>query len=1291
MPSEPPVVRCIAILHDNGQDLTVFDASGRPRTYSCEDCPGKLCFSSHGAKGLDGLLTPCLDEDGLHGVPDEGCFCGVDTPHIHAHLQDDVKCLDLAEDGCKRNQALEMDIGFLASVTLHPKKSNGNLPTFPITDVHPEQCNSAKISEHCQNLGIPSKNKAGKCIAQIQHGDHIDNLIHSINSNILHLEHSCDSCGEEDLHGVFDLVTTRTLEEGIEVDFFQKSSLKFNINDFLPKIFHLQTLGAIFDVDSADRVNVVKKPKKRRSKCCSDPTCKANLIRKGSTQHEETTDVRCKYESEDTQKPTAEKPIPNKPDCCASGACDKNISTSDTAKKICESESVKSKSDCCAKSGGCQKRSAKTGIPEPSSGRQIRSGFHCNGICCESEIPIITTVLEPVDGIHNISFDIPSKSVFVDHNPSIISPDQINQILNKGGFESTLSKGDFGTVETDTAVGRSQFFVEKICCASEVPVIQKILEPHAGIIRVSINVTNKITYVEHDTAVISAQNICDILNAEHFGAQIKLDAKESMEAPLISSVQSILSFKDSSLSETENQALSDFLSAYSSTQIKSFVVDVSAKKLRILHDPLTITPEEICVSLRSKFSINIFVEEDGAVNLEWQLPEIKEEEDIEEETAKYPRPTVILSGIFWLLSLLSLIGGKWDYLKYLSIVALVFGLPPIARKAYSTLCRCQFDTNVLMFSAAVGAVALQEFTEAGAVAFLFSLSEWLEARATARARNALSAIVQLRPDKANLIHPSTRDIIVVPASAVPIGALVRVKTGDKIPCDGVVVQGTSTVNESSLTGESRPVLKAPMDEVSGGTVNSGMVDLLVRTTCTTENSAVSRLIRLVEEAQANRSETEKIVDTFARYYTPVVIFVALCMVTIPWAFGPEIGRLWTNNGLVLLVVACPCALIISTPVTYVAGLAAAAQKGVLIKGGTHLETLGMVKKIAFDKTGTLTCGEFALLHLETIENEMKRLEILEMLALVEERAHHPLAQAIVAGIKNEGIELSTTSDRIENTTNIAGEGVTASVDGFTVYVGNERLFTRLGMSDALPADIKSKSDRWASEGDTVGFMGIEGFGIVAAYSVADSVRPESARVVESLCKLHVEVTMLTGDNADAARTIGRQLGLEDEHIRSQLLPEEKLEIVEAMKQEELNYPRQHYFKACKRNNGKVMFCGDGVNDGPALTIAHVGIAMGAGAALAMETSDVTLLDSNLEKLIYAMKLGKRVIQKIRENIVFSFLVKGIVVGFTLAGSVHLWVAIATDVGAMILVTLNGMTLLPYRKRTSELVNNQEQV
>jgi Cd2+/Zn2+-exporting ATPase len=622
-----------------------------------------------------------------------------------------------------------------------------------------------------------------------------------------------------------------------------------------------------------------------------------------------------------------------------------------------------------------------------------------------------------------------------------------------------------------------------------------------------------------------------------------------------------------------------------------------------------------------------------------------------------------------------------------ALLSVAFGLPPIAKKAIRTLRRFQFDANCLMLFAACGAVALQDFTEAAAVTFLFALSEWLEVRATTRARNALSSIVRLRPESANLVHPKTGEIVVVPASVVPIGALVSVRTGDKIPCDGVVVEGRSTVDESSLTGESRPLRKGPKDVVSGGTINSGSTQLMVRTTCNADDSAVARLIRLVEEAQANRSETEKLVDEFARIYTPLVVLSALLMCTIPWAWGRDIGAEWTHNGLVLIVIACPCALIISTPVSYVAGLAATAQRGVLIKGGAHLEALGLVKKICLDKTGTLTEGKFRLLNLNVIGQERKRKEVLEYISLMEERASHPLAQAIVEAARNEGVSIPK-SLFVKDHTFLAGEGVSGVINGVPVYVGNMRLFQRLGLLDNLEESERNAVHQWESTGGTIGFMSIGESGIVCSYCVADKVRSEARDVVSRLQHMGIDVTMLTGDNNDAALAIGKQVGLSTEQIKSQLLPEEKLSLVAGMKDNDCIGGKSILANLFSTRR-LVLMCGDGVNDAPALAMADVGVAMGAGAALAMETADVTLLDSHLGKLIYSVHMGRRVIRKIKENVIFSIAVKFVVLGFALAGKAELWAAIASDVGAMIIVTLNGMLLLPSKKAVENMQSNEK--
>ena len=616
----------------------------------------------------------------------------------------------------------------------------------------------------------------------------------------------------------------------------------------------------------------------------------------------------------------------------------------------------------------------------------------------------------------------------------------------------------------------------------------------------------------------------------------------------------------------------------------------------------------------------------------------------------------------------------------MALVSVAFGIPPIALKAFRTLRRYQFDTNCLMFFASVGAIALQDFEEAAAVVFLFALSEWLEVRATSRARQALAAIVDLRPETACLVHPFTQELLMIPATAVPLGALVSVKTGDKIPCDGVVVDGVSTVDESSLTGESRPIRKGPKDKVSGGTVNSGLSPLMVQTTSTSDDSAVARLIRLVEEAQANRSETEKLVDEFAKIYTPIVVLSALLMCSISWAFGPEAGRQWTRNGLILIVVACPCALIISTPVSYVAGLAATAQKGILIKGGATLEALGAVKRICFDKTGTLTNGEFALLHMEVLTESLSREEIFQYLALMEERASHPVAQALLAAASNEKVVLPKNMT-LQKHAIINGEGVVGVIGGHEVHVGNERLFERLGLLASISDKNRQMIDDWKNLGGTIGYMSIGDYGIVCAYCAADGIREESALVVKRLRKMGISITMLTvrclievfgalrvkhriclstdvalfcfsvqGDNFDAALAIGKQVGLPPGDIKAKLLPEEKLQFVESLSQ---GNSQSSIIRSLWKRKRLVMHCGDGVNDAPALAAAHVGVAMGEGAALSMETADVTLLDSDLQKIEFSIRMGQKVTSKIIQNVVFSLAVKFLVLGFALAGSKYL--------------------------------------
>ena len=575
-----------------------------------------------------------------------------------------------------------------------------------------------------------------------------------------------------------------------------------------------------------------------------------------------------------------------------------------------------------------------------------------------------------------------------------------------------------------------------------------------------------------------------------------------------------------------------------------------------------------------------------------------------------------------------------------------------------------------MVTAALGALLLQEFDEAASVAFLFSVSEFLEARSTSKARKALKEIVKLRPEHASVVNPTTKEIVIVPASQVPVGSLLSVRMGDKIATDGVVVEGVSSVDESSLTGESKPIMKRVDDTVSGGTINVGATQLVIKTTSTVEDSVVSRLIKVVEDAQSSRSMTEKMIDRFAKTYTPFVVFMAGFMCTVPWIFGPEIGRYWTLNGLIIIVIACPCSLTISTPVTYAAGLAATAQRGIIVKGGAHLEALGGIKTVVFDKTNTLTYGKFRVDHLQEVGNAKTRKEMLELLALMESPSSHPLSATLVRAAEQEGISIPEDAD-VSLHTVLKGEGVTAKVNGKQVYVGNQRLFNRLGYYDKLSLEQKNLISGWAADGSTVGCIGVEDVGIIGAFSMIDTIREEASDVVHALHELNINVVMLTGDGNGAAEAVAREVGIHLNAVHSQLMPEDKLHHVGSLLQPDSS--RCDPWKA----KSKVLFIGDGINDTPALAVADVGVSMGDGAAaLAMEVSDVTLMDSNLTKLVYVIKMGGRVVRTIKENIAFSLLSKLLVVALTFGGKMTLFGAIAADVGVMLLVTLNGMKLLP---------------
>ena len=418
--------------------------------------------------------------------------------------------------------------------------------------------------------------------------------------------------------------------------------------------------------------------------------------------------------------------------------------------------------------------------------------------------------------------------------------------------------------------------------------------------------------VEHNVDIIAADALCSVLSSQGFmaviveDAAIALDQKAGIPTDIYVDSAFDLSSVLKGTAEDDRSKVGEVIQAclaqkYTEKEITNVTVDEQAK-LTVCHNPYYLTAPSIVDAL-ARLMYEVHIISDGGADGKWALSALIKsdtEETIEQQHSTV-RWTVVASGVLWLISMLSFIGGNWEYLKYVALLSVAFGLPPIAVKAFRTMRRLHFDVNCMMLFAALGALPLQEYTESAAVTFLFAISEALEQRATTRARNALSAIVCLRPEYANIINPVTNSIVVLPANCVAVGSSVSVAPGEKIPCDGVVTEGKSAIDESSLTGESRPVNKSVGAEVSGGTINIGDCRLVVKTTATSNNSMVSRLIRLIEEAQSNRSGTEKLVDSFAAVYTPVVVLLALSMCTFPWIVDKETGAYWAKTGLITIV------------------------------------------------------------------------------------------------------------------------------------------------------------------------------------------------------------------------------------------------------------------------------------------------------------------------------------------------------------------------------------------------------
>ncbi len=573
----------------------------------------------------------------------------------------------------------------------------------------------------------------------------------------------------------------------------------------------------------------------------------------------------------------------------------------------------------------------------------------------------------------------------------------------------------------------------------------------------------------------------------------------------------------------------------------------------------------------------------------------------------------------------------------------------ILPKALFALRRLRPDMNLLMVVAVLGAVGIGEWLEAASVTFLFSLALLLESWSVGRARRAIKALVEITPQTARYICPFDGKTEEKPVDSVPLNATVLVRPGEKIPLDGVVLRGETSVNQAPITGESLPVRKRPGDEVFAGTVN-GQGAFEFRATKPASDTTLARIIRMVEEGQARRAPTEQWVERFAMVYTPLMMLLALLIAVVPPLLLGDPWIKWFYQALVVLVIACPCSLVISTPVSIIAGLTAAARNGVLIKGGAFLEAPAHIRAIAFDKTGTLTRGRPSVRHISAMDGHSER-ELLAKAAALEVHSTHPLARAVVRHAESEGIRV----DPAEKFTIIPGRGAKGVVGGKTCWIGSHRMIEQWNLESP---QFHEAARRLEETGHSLVVMWCDEH-VCGIMSIADEVRANAVDTVRELKRLGMDrVAMITGDNHRAAQRVAAVTGVDE--FEAEMLPEGKVDFVVRMRE----------------SFGNVAMVGDGVNDAPAMTKASVSIAMGAmGSDAAIETADIALMSDDLSKLPWLVRHSRRTLRIIRQNVVFSVGVKAFFVLLSLGGMATLWGAIAADMGASLLVIFNGLRLL----------------
>lgn len=638
-------------------------------------------------------------------------------------------------------------------------------------------------------------------------------------------------------------------------------------------------------------------------------------------------------------------------------------------------------------------------------------------------------------------------------------------------------------------------------------------------------------------------------------------------------------------------------------------------------------------------------------NLIIQDEDNQESEGVQKDSSLKRNWTLVISVILIAIAFyFRATAGENDIItKSLFISAIVIGGLSLFTEGIKDLLKLNFSMEVLMTVAIIGASIIGEWAEGSIVVILFAVSEALERFSMDKARQSIRSLMDIAPKEALIRRNNEEKMINV--SDIQIGDIMIIKPGQKIAMDGVVIKGHSAVNQAAITGESVPIEKQIKDEIFAGTLNEEGI-LEVEVTKHVNDTTIAKIIHLVEEAQGERAPAQAFVDKFAKYYTPSIMAISALIIIIPPLFFGGDWNKWLYQGLSLLVVGCPCSLVISTPVSIVSAIGNSAKNGVLVKGGIYLEEIGELKAIAFDKTGTLTKGTPSVTDFVVSDTNQEN-QYLSIISALEILSQHPLASAILKEADRR--ELNYQMIDIMNFKSVTGKGIKGDYQGATYFVGSPKLFD----SELIrQASVMKNYEKLQEQGKTVMIFGTAQ-NILAIIAVADELRKSSSEVIAKLHQLGIEHTiMLTGDNIRTAKSIGEQVGVTD--IKGDLMPQDKLD----------------YIKELKEKYGKVAMVGDGVNDAPALASATVGIAMGgAGTDTALETADVALMGDDLQKLPFIVNLSRKTLKIIKQNITFSLSIKFLALLLIIPGWLSLWIAIVADMGATLLVTLNGLRLM----------------